>query len=1309
MLPTSLLLAAFHGAIQPLKARLAAGDDPNQTDTCDGSTALLFAAQQGHRKAVKTLLAASANINQSNAKGTVPLKIAAQQGHLEVINELLAADPAPALDACSNDGMSALIMAAKKGHVNIVSRLIGAKASVQLSTDGGMTALDFCVQHNHAPSVRALLQAGAIVDDAGCTGDEMTALCMAARDAGPVVVRELLAAKASANHRTSRDDGQTPLHYAVVECNTRAVRPLLEGKADPCLTDSSGRSALHRLAALHPHNEATSAELQKTYAALLAAAADQSSLDLDAADANGVSALHQAIVADNPRVVQLLLDAGATVGKCGSGALQDVVGRGDLVMLERMLACGADPNRPHAWPLHQAIHLDGIAASGLVQALLHAHADPNRRMPLGANAAEEEGQTPLHAAASKGDVVLARLLIQAHADVDTADSLGQRALLLAIGISQMYEMVELLVAANAALEISTDAAGDGPITPLDLAASYDRHDIVALLQATRLARQRLPYASSRRLHLETPDMRAMKCSLTMSEGQRMQVRLFLLEAATVYQPCADDPHGRASEVQFQGARVAQLHSTVSGTDHAHGSFPLMLALCGEVVLSPGCLHKLRLDMHGGKGAAAEWPDERAVLQCPACARQATPGANAMLAVHTLIAKSSQGDVAMAFRAQPRLFCTDCARALWQSSENASEVPSYDTAFPALNLFPAASKKRQAARGVTVADAIEHLLQNGTLAAVCSEAGRSFSAIVDDQLGSGTMESRGAESAGILTKGQLTCDMKHAMERSTTEFVRPDGKRVVNTGIDGGNDELRGMMRLSTAKDRAALAAMDASGWEGQGVQMRAALLLVAEFASGACATPSLGEHSLAAEGLPTDVMRAADFVQTRLQVLFKLEKEAQNKRTPGAPPSAPKDLLRHMMLRKLAEDNTMHALVTACVSCGDALAQVVPPAAPVPPRGLCAGHGAENTPHSSKKRSKKKTPVTRATLEPSDTSAVPMQVAGLQASVEQLVFILNHLSDVPDLAKALAHLPQAADLLLCVRRNILWQDARLQCSNGQRHYFHAEALCTITTALQKHLEWSTIMHLVREGLAATVVAECITRDRPNSECPGAPVALAIRVLVSLAARAVHEVGAGRASHEEAEEILGTIGALRPFEAAMAALARGDLWRSILPCHAFDFVNYCYMTSLLVLPGDSWGRLHSLPSVRRPIEATLRSLAQRQWPYALNMHGNEIGPQIVGEAMDAIELLTQIAHGFPRPDPYEMLLLSDDALRQNRRHIKPALEAKRCSACLKSETDLGADTKLMACARCGVPLYCSKDCQKIDWKKGHKERCLPCVS
>ena len=50
------------------------------------------------------------------------------------------------------------------------------------------------------------------------------------------------------------------------------------------------------------------------------------------------------------------------------------------------------------------------------------------------------------------------------------------------------------------------------------------------------------------------------------------------------------------------------------------------------------------------------------------------------------------------------------------------------------------------------------------------------------------------------------------------------------------------------------------------------------------------------------------------------------------------------------------------------------------------------------------------------------------------------------------------------------------------------------------------------------------------------------------------------------------------------------------------------------------------------------------------------------------------------------------------------EDKTCGNCCAVEGSPGAP-KLSACARCGLVLYCSRDCQRTHWKANHKHHCV----
>jgi hypothetical protein len=57
-------------------------------------------------------------------------------------------------------------------------------------------------------------------------------------------------------------------------------------------------------------------------------------------------------------------------------------------------------------------------------------------------------------------------------------------------------------------------------------------------------------------------------------------------------------------------------------------------------------------------------------------------------------------------------------------------------------------------------------------------------------------------------------------------------------------------------------------------------------------------------------------------------------------------------------------------------------------------------------------------------------------------------------------------------------------------------------------------------------------------------------------------------------------------------------------------------------------------------------------------------------------------------------------KTKRRFYRHVEHGKKCENC---ESYGGEDSKLLTCSGCLTTFYCSKECQKIDWKK-HKTHC-----
>ena len=157
-----------------------------------------------------------------------------------------------------------------------------------------------------------------------------------------------------------------------------------------------------------------------------------------------------------------------------TGALVGAAAHGDVSKVERCLTLGVDVNRPsqHGWhgenegdtPLSAAAAWGTIA---VVRVLLENGADVDKTV--------ESGWTPLHKAALRGHTVIVELLLARGADIDAVNDNNQTPLHLAARQGHLY-MVRLLVEHKA----DVSKRDQGGRTALEL-ASVAHEEIVKLL------------------------------------------------------------------------------------------------------------------------------------------------------------------------------------------------------------------------------------------------------------------------------------------------------------------------------------------------------------------------------------------------------------------------------------------------------------------------------------------------------------------------------------------------------------------------------------------------------------------------------------------------------------------------------------------------------------------------------------------------------------------------------------------------------------------------------------------------------------
>ncbi len=155
-----LRLAARYNNRDSLKFFVARSIDVNAGDAESGYTALMWASSEGHIRAARLLIAASADPNIRNNLGETALMLASAKGYIDVVKELLKATPN--LDLQNDQGKTAAILAAANSRRRVLRALVKAGANVNLRDNQGITALGWAIRNKHGDTRKILRKAKAI-------------------------------------------------------------------------------------------------------------------------------------------------------------------------------------------------------------------------------------------------------------------------------------------------------------------------------------------------------------------------------------------------------------------------------------------------------------------------------------------------------------------------------------------------------------------------------------------------------------------------------------------------------------------------------------------------------------------------------------------------------------------------------------------------------------------------------------------------------------------------------------------------------------------------------------------------------------------------------------------------------------------------------------------------------------------------------------------------------------------------------------------------------------------------------------------
>lgn len=380
---------------------------------------LLDAAYRGDIEGLRKVLDAGGNVNAHHAS-TTALIVAAEQGHKPIVNLLV--ERGAKIDAKDGSGENALLCASVNGHEGIVRLLLKHGASVTVEDADGSTPLQSAVVAGHLDIARALIDAGSDVRHRPPGGSSILNSAVATDDRAflKLLVQHgaELMPKANADHPSSSPENI--FSTAASDGDVEALKYFVEAtKPNPRRSEMLNQ-------ALHSACESGKIEAVRFLLGLPSITIDKKDDDapggtsrVDPSDkSDGYTPLSRAVSGGHDAIARLLLEKGARLrGRTNSGEplLMFAIKRNRAELVAMLLA--------HK-PAIDEVDFDGrtalmaAAETGnlpMVKLLLEKKANANHQ--------DVANLTALHLAAASGHTDVIEALLAAGASASVKDAM----------------------------------------------------------------------------------------------------------------------------------------------------------------------------------------------------------------------------------------------------------------------------------------------------------------------------------------------------------------------------------------------------------------------------------------------------------------------------------------------------------------------------------------------------------------------------------------------------------------------------------------------------------------------------------------------------------------------------------------------------------------------------------------------------------------------------------------------------------------------------------------------------------------------